>query len=419
MRKACRVHVNDERFTANRGEVLLDAALSSGVEIPHDCRAGHCGTCKVKVLGGMTVGGECEEPGMIKACQARLITDLDVMVEPVPEVLTTRATLLSITPRAPDVMELRIRPHSPISYLPGQYYRFKFRGFPARYFSPTAPMDRPFDGEVVHLHVRRMAGGRVSSALGREIQAGHPLLMNGPYGSAWLRPGQQNRLVLIGSGTGFAPIWSIAEAALAENPHREIVLMAAAKTISSLYMAPAFRRLRNHRNIQLIPMVSEKPASVARIVRKGRPTDHMPRLYPDDIVYACGAPQMVDAVKDIVLEAGATFYADPFTPQHGSHDDDGIVSRAMAWLNALVPMSGRARGEDIRMLPKPEAAPPQPPVYSPPPAAFRPPASERPPHRPEPRAEQPSALRRNRGSTGAPPPFWPPASGHYGNARAD
>ena len=132
------------------------------------------------------------------------------------------------------------------------------------------------------------------------------------------------------------------------------MLIAAAKTMPSLYMAPAFLRLRDYPNVQLIPTVSEKRANFARIVRRGRPTEHMPELTPDDIVYACGAPQMVDAVKDLALAAGSAFYADPFTPQHGSHDDDGLVARATSWLSTILPLPGRVGGEQIRMLPKPQ-----------------------------------------------------------------
>jgi NAD(P)H-flavin reductase len=314
----------------------------------------------VKVRSGLTVGGECDEPGMVKACQARIITDLEVVVEPVPEVLTTHGTVIATRPLAPDVMEVLIRPHDEIIYLPGQYYRFRFRGYPSRYFTPTAPMDRPFDGRALRLHVRRIPDGLVSPAIGHEIQAGHPVTLEGPFGSAYFRAGLGNRLVLVGSGTGFAPIWAIAEAAMEENPWRDMVLMAAAKTLPSLYMAPAFQRLRDYPNVRLIPTVSEKPANVARIVHKGRPTDHMPELTPDDIVYACGAPQMVDAVKDLALAAGSTFYADPFTPQHGSHDDDGIVARAVSWLSTIAPLPGWAGGEQIKMLPKPQTPPRQP-----------------------------------------------------------
>ena len=348
------MQVNEQGFTAQRGELLLDAALGNGVDVPHDCRAGQCGTCKVKVVAGMTIGGECEGNGVVKACQARIITDLKVAVEPVPEVLTTRGTVISTRPLAPDVMEVVIRPHDEIIYLPGQYYRFRFRGYPSRYFSPTAPMGRSSDGRTIRLHVRRILDGIVSPAIGHQIRPGHPVTLNGPFGSAYFRPGLSNRLILVGSGTGFAPIWSIADAAMKENPWRKLVLMAAAKTMPSLYMAHAFRRLKDCPNVQLIPTVSEKPANIARIVRQGRPTDHIPELTPDDIVYACGAPQMVDAVKDMALAAGSTFYADPFTPQHGSHDDDGIVSRAVTWLSTVVPLPGWVGGEQIPMLPKPQ-----------------------------------------------------------------
>lgn len=344
--------INEQEFTAQRGEVLLDAALGSGIDVPHDCRAGQCGTCKVKVVNGMTVGGECDDIGVVKACQARIITDLEVTVEPVPEVLTTRGTVIDTRPLAPDVMEVVIRPHDEIVYLPGQYYRFQFRGYPGRYFSPTAPMSRPIDDHALRLHVRRIPDGRVSPAIGHGIRSGHPVTLSGPFGSAYLRPALSNRLVLVGSGTGFAPIWSIADAAMEENPWRQMVVMAAAKTLPSLYMAPAFRRLRDYPNVRLMPTVSEAAANAPRMVRKGRPTDYMPRLTPDDIVYACGAPQMVDAVKDLALAAGATFYADPFTPQHGSHDDDGIVARAIAWLGTIIaPLPGR---EQVRLLPKPD-----------------------------------------------------------------
>jgi hypothetical protein len=85
-------------------------------------------------------------------------------------------------------------------------------------------------------------------------------------------------------------------------------------------------------------------------------------------------------VKDLALAAGATFYADPFTPQHGSHDDDGIVSRAMTWLSAVVPLPRPAGEGQDRMLPKPQARlreeprervgrPPQ--RYAPPPMPYR------------------------------------------------
>jgi 3-phenylpropionate/trans-cinnamate dioxygenase ferredoxin reductase subunit len=283
--------------------------------MPHDCRSGHCGTCTVRIRDGLAIGGDCGTDGMVKACQARVLTDLDVLVEPVPDAVTTRGVITGLQPLAPDIAELRIHLAKPITYLPGQYYKFQFAGFPARCFSPTQPMQQSRDDNSIRLHIRKVAGGRVSSELGLTIRNGHPVLLRGPYGAAYLRPGGDERLVLVSSGTGFAPIWSIARAALRENPRRPIVLVVGGKDIDGLYMGAAARMVGGMRNVTIIPVIDKLSAGVARMVLQGRPTDHLPPLEPNDIVYACGAPPMVEAVRERAKEGGATFYADPFVPQ--------------------------------------------------------------------------------------------------------
>jgi len=44
MAKTCKVTVNKESFHAKCGDLLLDAALANGVDLPHDCRSGVCGS---------------------------------------------------------------------------------------------------------------------------------------------------------------------------------------------------------------------------------------------------------------------------------------------------------------------------------------------------------------------------------------
>src|SRR5262249_61121583 len=112
-----------------------------------------------------------------------------------------------------------------------QYCRVQFRGFPARCYSPTVPLDAPADQRLMHLHVRMVPDGRVSSALGREIREGHRVKITGPLGSAYLRPNHRHRLVLIAGGPGFSPIWSIAAAALWWWPARGMVLVVGATCI--------------------------------------------------------------------------------------------------------------------------------------------------------------------------------------------
>ena len=105
MRKTHRVIVNGEQFSACRGDVLLDAALMSGVHIPHDCRSGHCGTCQVRIVAGALFGGDAREA---KACQCRVIGDVTVTVEEVPDVTTASGRVTALRSVAPDVVELCI-----------------------------------------------------------------------------------------------------------------------------------------------------------------------------------------------------------------------------------------------------------------------------------------------------------------------
>ncbi len=168
------VSIKGRTFRVRAGDVLLDGALANGVDIPHDCRAGTCGTCMVQVVKGQTVCGETHTQGMVHACQARVVSDLEVEMEDVPEIDTTRARLTGLRELAPDILELTIAPEKSISYLPGQYFRFAFNGFPARAFSPTAAFDGRIGGRVIHLNVKRVRGGRVSSCSRHHDTAGTP-----------------------------------------------------------------------------------------------------------------------------------------------------------------------------------------------------------------------------------------------------
>jgi len=60
MTKICKVTFNNETFLMNCGDLLLDGALMSGVEMPYDCRSGICGSCRVRLVDGKVFGGTDE-----------------------------------------------------------------------------------------------------------------------------------------------------------------------------------------------------------------------------------------------------------------------------------------------------------------------------------------------------------------------
>ena len=181
MKKICKVTVNDEPFLANRGDLLLDWALMNGVDLPHDCRAGICGACKVRLVDGTVFGGQTRGDDMIHACQARIVSDLEIAIEAAPEPTTLPARVAQTVQLAPDVVGVDVELPKSLEILPGQYCKLQFQGFPARPYSPTYPLEgRPHD-RVLHFHVRKVSDGLVSSALGRDIRAGHRVKLTGPF----------------------------------------------------------------------------------------------------------------------------------------------------------------------------------------------------------------------------------------------
>jgi NAD(P)H-flavin reductase/ferredoxin len=340
MAKSHQVTINGNSFVARRGELLLDAALSNGVDLPYNCRAGHCGTCCVRVVSGKVRGGEGSEPGIVHACQCRIIGDVVVEKEQASGVRTVEGVLSSLRTLSPEVMEVGIRTSRALPYHAGQYAQLRFAGYPSRPFSITHPLQGNPDSRLVWFHVRRMKGGRVTSSLGRRIRPGHRVKLIGPYGSAHFRPNLDGRIILVATNTGFAPIWSIAVAALRENPERSMIVIAGGRNLESLYMGPALMQLARFPNVAVVPVCS-RPQTVSSAVQLGRPTDFLPLLVPTDVLYACGAPPMVDSIKAIAAHAGAVCYADPFLPTTDQTVEEGTLTRAMGWLA----VTGRQMGQ--------------------------------------------------------------------------
>lgn len=332
MARSHKIELGGRQCQARSGQRILDAALVGGLDIPHDCRAGRCGACLLRVRAGITLGGQGRQPGMIHACQAMVFSDLQLEAEPTPPVVQVATRVSHVVEIAEDIVEVSFEGGAEIGALPGQYCKFRFRGFPDRPFSPTALLPTSPDS-ALRLHVKRVRGGRVTPFLGNRIARGHAVSIEGPYGHAYLRPGLDRRLVLIGSGTGFAPIWSLAAAALMENPHRPLILLANSRKRAAYYMEPALAWAATYPNVQVIAAVED--AAPGEIPFDASGNNDIPPIGPRDIVYAAGGPTLVDAVAGLALNAGAEFHADPFEVTGAQPPAwSGWMERARAWLAA-------------------------------------------------------------------------------------
>src|SRR3954469_6438477 len=338
--------INGKTVKASYGETLVDAGLSGWVAIPHDCCSGQCETCRVNVVSGHVDDSGTAEKGTVLACQAKVIGNASITFDHVADLAKRSGLVTGITTLTSDIVEVTVLLGTPIDFKPGQYLSVKFAGFPARELSPTVRHDgTAAPGELV-FHIRRYPGGVVSTQVGATIKPGHRVQVRGPFGNAFLRDGD-GPIVLIGGGTGWAPIWSVAAAARRQQRHRDLIVIAGSRDAEGLYMRRSLEWLIDD-GVRDVIAVAETGAGGA--VRRGRPTHYLPSLGPEDTVFVAGPPPLVDAVKMKSRVAAARCYADPFLP---NAQPLSFIDRVMAMLRR----PAAAPTETLAPRPEPVANP--------------------------------------------------------------
>lgn len=320
-------------FKAADGETILEAALREGFVIPYGCRNGACGTCKGKVLAGEVDYGKYQEHALPEAdkrqgyalfCQAHPLSDVVIECREINavkdiQIRTLPCRVQEMDRVAPDVMVLKLKlPASErLQFLAGQYIDILMKGGQRRSFSMA---NAPHDDAFLQLHVRNY-GGPFSEYVFQRMKEKEILRFEGPLGTFFLREDSDKPILLLASGTGFAPIKAIIEHAIHIGIQRPMTLYWGGRRRSDIYMnALAESWERDHR-IGYVPVLSEPQPEDQWTGRTG----FVHQAVMDDIrdlsgyqVYACGAPLMVEAAhRDFTTQCGLPeeeFYSDAFTP---------------------------------------------------------------------------------------------------------
>ncbi|MGE3927687.1 MAG: CDP-6-deoxy-delta-3,4-glucoseen reductase [Lautropia sp.] len=321
---------------------ILEAALKQGVVLPYGCKNGACGSCKARIVDG-TVVQDPHQPsaltseeatrGLALLCCARAASDLTVearVVSAVGEIPIRKmpCRVASIERVAPDVAVLRLQlPASErLQYLAGQYIELILRDGTRRSYSMATA---PGTIEGLELHLRHMPGGKftdtVFGAAEPALKVRDILRFEGPLGTFFLREDSVRPIVMIASGTGFAPIKSIVERirvlAAGKGFDRPVTLYWGGRRPHDLYMnALCETWARELAGFRYVPVVSDALPEDDWHGRTGFVHRAAMADFPDMReleVYACGAPIVVDSSRlDFTAQCGLpadAFYADAFT----------------------------------------------------------------------------------------------------------
>ena len=334
------IQPSQHQFAAEADKTVLDAALAAGIVLPYSCRSGACSTCKAKVLSGSVEAGASPaqilsadeiEAGFTLLCQARATSDLviesrelrlasDIQIRKIP----SRVTAIQRPTSDVALLTLQLPATETFRFYAGQYIEVILKDGKRRSYSMA---NAPHAAASLELHVRHLSGGlftdHVFGAGATAMKEREILRLEGPFGSFFLREDSQLPIVMLASGTGFAPIKAIVEHMVHEKINRPITLYWGGRRPSDLYMNELVEQwAKTIPDFKYVPVISDALPEDHWAGRTGFVHRAVMQDFPDlsgHQVYACGAPIVVDSAR---REFVATcklpedaFFADSFTSE--------------------------------------------------------------------------------------------------------
>ena len=321
-----------QSFEVGADESVLDAATRQGVDLPHDCTFGGCGTCRMQVQEGRFAYADGELPlamsdeehaqGYALACQARAQSDLVISVETGPACSAPtqlRATVAEIRLHTPDIYHLALdlpEGHG-VQYAPGQYLNICLPGGEHRSFSMSSPQQ----GNRVTLQIRKIAGGRFTEQMLARTQPGDVLDVELPQGSFYYHAKDYQPMVFAATGTGFAPIKAILESLLDDEDCPPIHFYWGMRSEADLYLLDEIAAWAGRLyEFTFVPVLSRALDSWSG--RRGYVQDAIAEDFGDlseHSLYLCGSPSMIQEAKALLALSGAALdkiYSDSFVFQN-------------------------------------------------------------------------------------------------------
>jgi len=198
---------------------------------------------------------------------------------------------------SPTVVGLRLGPErpgsAPLRWSAGQYFELFTEQEPERRipYSIASHLQSERPGEF-ELAVS-MEG---SQELLSQVASGAALYVS-PARGQFIWQESSGATLLVGIGTGLAPLRAMQQAALAHDPNHRITLLFGARTETDLLWHEEFQRLTlQYPHFVFEPTLTHPSSTWSG--RRGRVQEHLANLIqpllPDVSLYLCGRPSMVD-----------------------------------------------------------------------------------------------------------------------------
>ena len=313
------IRPSGREFFVDGSDSLLEAALRAGLALDYGCSIGNCGKCKAKVVSGQVhrtrhsdyaLTAAEKNAGVVLMCCNTAAGDLVIEAREAHgaadmPLQNIEARVKSVNPIAEDMRLLHLQtPRSNrLRFLAGQSVSLALSGGPGA-SHPVASC--PCDDRNLQFHIRRRPGDAFAERVFDGLKVADTVRIEGPRGAFVLDETTHRPLIFIACETGFAPIKSLIEHAMALDAAETLHLYWIASGRGGHYLDNLCRSWSDALdNFRYAPLTADSalPDEAAMKGALRRVLQDHPRLEDCD-VYVAGPGPFANATETLLLEGG-------------------------------------------------------------------------------------------------------------------
>ncbi len=291
-------------------ESVLDCLLRNKIDYPNACRSGVCQACLIKTTD-RPIESKWQEglpetlksQGYFLACQAKPTSPLALKAPDAAE-CQQQAMITELSHLNHNVIRIKLLAENLKNWIPGQYLNLvNPEGISRSYSIANMPAKEGY----IELHIKLKEDGAMSQWLQKTAVVDMMVQIRGPFGKCYyINPDHSSfDMLLVGTGTGLAPLLAIAKTALSEQHQGKITLIHGGCQDNDIYFDEELQTLAPFSdNFEYIPCVLKSNG----LFPEANILDETLRYLTDKIkniqIYVCGPKETTNKIKTKVFLSG-------------------------------------------------------------------------------------------------------------------
>lgn len=229
------------------------------------------------------------------------------MIMNLPQYQTARVLINTLLNAG--VRHIKICPHSPFPFIPGQFFLLRLRGKDGEYVERSYSAANFSSGDILEFVIRIEPHGKMS-ALIDQLKTNDVLDIKGPFGKFGFQsvPEDFRKLALVAGGVGIAPFRSMLQRMQSRDITAKIQLFYGFRTPNDFLFQSELEGMKRNFPFSIITAISEVKQPSSWTGHQGYIADFLsPTIFPPDhYTYAllCGPPPMVKTAREKLAAIG-------------------------------------------------------------------------------------------------------------------